>query len=48
MDHLLKEFGCAVGTPEKLVELAAVRQIRYLRGISTAPAVFKGGKLAVG
>jgi len=42
-DHLLKEFGCAVGTPEKLVELAAVRQKRYLRGISTARAVFDGG-----
>jgi len=47
-DHLLKEFGCAVGTPEKLVELAAVRQNRYLRGISTARAVFKGGNVAVG
>lgn len=47
--HLLKEFGCAVGTPEKLVELAAVRQKRYLRGISTARAVFDGKmKVAVG
>lgn len=44
-DRLLKEFGCAVGTPEKLVELAAVRQSRYLRGISTARTVFDGRKL---
>lgn len=47
-DHLLKEFGCAVGTPEKLVELAAVRQSRYLRGISTARTVFEGKKVANG
>jgi hypothetical protein len=47
-DHFLKEFGSAVGTPEKLVELAAARQSRYLRGISTARAMFEGGKLVVG
>jgi len=39
-DHFLKEFGCAVGTPQKLVELAAHRQSRYLRGIVTARMVF--------
>ena len=39
-DRFLKEFGCAVGTPTKMVELAAHRQNRYLRGIATARAVF--------
>lgn len=39
-DHFLKEFGCAVGSPQKLVDLAAHRQSRYLRGIATARAVF--------
>jgi hypothetical protein len=43
VDHankLLTEFGGVVDTPDKLIELAAVRQNRYLRGISTARAVF--------
>lgn len=40
-DRFLKEFGCAVGTPQKLVALAAHRQSRYLRGIATARAVFE-------
>lgn len=44
-DHFLQEFGCAVGTPAKMVELAAARQSRYLRGISTARAVFEGKKV---
>ena len=39
-DCFLKEFGCAVGTPQKLVELATHRQSRYLRGVVTARAVF--------
>lgn len=39
-DRFLKEFGCAVGSPQKLVELAAHRQSRYLRGIATARTVF--------
>ncbi|MDY0269696.1 transposase [Trichloromonas sp.] len=41
-DCFLKEFGVAVGTPANLVALAATRQSRYLRGISTARAVFEG------
>jgi len=47
-DHLLKEFGGVVGTPDNLIKLAAVRQNRYLRGISTARDVFVGGNVAVG
>jgi len=43
-DHFLKEFSGAVGTPDNLIELAAVRQNRYLRGMSTAKAMFAGGK----
>jgi hypothetical protein len=46
-DRFLKEFGCAVGAPEKLIELAAVRQSRYLRGMSAARAVFDGGRKAI-
>ncbi|BDV01802.1 transposase [Thermodesulfomicrobium sp. WS] len=34
--RLLKEFGHAVGTPESLLELAARRQARYLRGMTAA------------
>ena len=40
-DRFLKEFGGAVGAPQKLVALAAHRQSRYLRGIATARAVFE-------
>jgi len=40
-DRFLKEFGCAVGVPQKLVEFAAHRQGRYLRGIKIARAVFE-------
>jgi hypothetical protein len=46
-NHFLKEFGSAVGTPEKLVELAAARQCRSLRGISMARTVFEGRKMAI-
>lgn len=38
--HLLRAFGSAIGAPEQLVELAARRQCRYLRGISTARGLF--------
>lgn len=38
--HLLKAFGSAIGAPEQLVDLAARRQCRYLRGMSTARALF--------
>jgi hypothetical protein len=34
--RLLKEFGHAVGTPESVLELAARRQARYLRGMTAA------------
>lgn len=45
-DHFLKEFSGAVGTPDNLIELATVRQNRYLRGMATARAMFAGGKMA--
>jgi len=45
-DQFLKEFGCAVGTPDKMIELAVQKQSRYLRGISKARAVFENGKAA--
>ncbi|WP_018863852.1 transposase [Thioalkalivibrio sp. ARh3] len=38
--HLLRAFGSAIGAPEHLVDLAAQRQCRYLRGISMARALF--------
>jgi hypothetical protein len=44
-DHFFKEFGSAVGTPANLVALAATRQNRSLRGISTARAVFEGKRV---
>jgi hypothetical protein len=40
--YFLKECDSAVGTPSSLVALAASRQNRYMRGISTARAVFDG------
>jgi hypothetical protein len=43
-NDFLKEFGSAVGTPHTLIDLAASRQIRSLRGISAARAVFDGIK----
>ncbi len=39
-DHFLKDFGSAIGTPTNMLALAATRQNRYLRGISTARALF--------
>jgi len=39
-DRFLKEFGTAVGTPARLVELARHRQARYLRGIRAARKIF--------
>ncbi|WP_019025137.1 MULTISPECIES: transposase [unclassified Thioalkalivibrio] len=38
--HLLKAFGSAIGAPKQMVELAAQRQCRYLRGISAARSLF--------
>lgn len=40
-DRFLKEFGHAIGQPAKLVELAAQRQMKFLRGIHTARLVFE-------
>ncbi|MBT4081143.1 MAG: transposase [Gammaproteobacteria bacterium] len=38
---LLKEFGSAVGAPVSLINLAASRQVSYLRGIHSAKRLFE-------
>jgi hypothetical protein len=43
-NNFLKEFGSAVGTPHTLIDLAASRQSRSLRGISASRAIFEGIK----
>jgi hypothetical protein len=43
-NNFLKEFGSAVGTPHTLIDLAASRQSRSLRGISASRAIFAGIK----
>lgn len=40
-DHFFKDFASAVGTPAKLIELAAQRQQRCLRGLAAARRVFE-------
>lgn len=40
-DHFFKHFAHAVGTPARLIELAAQRQSRALRGMATARRVFE-------
>ena len=40
-DHFFKDFASAVGTPAKLIELAAHRQQRTLRGLAAARRVFE-------
>ena len=40
-DHFFKNFASAVGTPAKLIELAAHRQQRCLRGLAAAKRVFE-------
>lgn len=40
-DHFLKDFAGAVGTPAKLMEIAAHRQQRTLRGLAAARQVFE-------
>jgi REP element-mobilizing transposase RayT len=40
-DHFFKDFATAVGTPAKLMELAALRQQRALRGLAAARRVFE-------
>jgi len=39
-DHFFKDFASAVGTPAKLIEIAAARQQRALRGLAAAKRVF--------
>ena len=39
-DHFFRDFAGAVGTPAKLIELAAQRQQRALRGLAAAKRVF--------
>jgi len=39
--RFLKEFGTAVGKPASLIELAAHRQAKFLRGMRTAKRVFE-------
>jgi hypothetical protein len=38
---ILKRFGNNVGTPAKLIDLAAARNVRYLRGIAKSRALFE-------
>ena len=40
-NHFFKNFASAVGTPAKLIELAAHRQQRCLRGLAAAKRVFE-------
>lgn len=40
-DHFFKDFAGAVGTPAKLIEIAAQRQQRALRGLAAAKRVFE-------
>ena len=40
-DHFFRDFADAVGTPAKLIELAAHRQQRALRGLAAARRVFE-------
>ena len=39
-DHFFRDFAGAVGTPTKLIELAAQRQQRALRGLAAAKRAF--------
>jgi REP element-mobilizing transposase RayT len=39
-DQFLKRFGNNVGMPAKLIDLAAARNVRYLRGIAKSRALF--------
>ena len=40
-DHFFKDFASAVGTPARLIELAAHRQQRCLRGLAAARRMFE-------
>ncbi|MGE4345732.1 MAG: transposase [Geoalkalibacter sp.] len=39
-DQFLRRFGAAVGHPSKLIDLAAARNVRYLRGMAKSKALF--------
>lgn len=39
-DQFLRRFGGAVGHPTKLVDLAAARNVRYLRGMAKSKSLF--------
>ena len=39
--RMLREFGSAIGTPTNITDLCAARQMRYLRGMGAARALFE-------
>jgi REP element-mobilizing transposase RayT len=41
-DHFIERFGNHVGTPARLIQLAAARNARYLRGMSRSRELFGG------
>lgn len=41
-DHFIERFGNHVGTPARLIKLAAARNARYLRGMSKSRELFDG------
>jgi len=45
-DELLQTFSHAIGAPNKLIELAAYKNNRYLHGISRARQLYLGEKVA--
>lgn len=45
-NQFLKRFGNTVGAPVKLIDLAAARNVRYLRGMAKSRQLF--GQKAVG
>jgi REP element-mobilizing transposase RayT len=45
-DHFIERFGNHVGTPARLIRLAAARNARYLRGMSRSRELFGGSSSA--
>jgi hypothetical protein len=45
-DHFIERFGNHVGTPARLIQLAAARHARYLRGMSRSRELFGGSSSA--
>ena len=39
--RMLRQFGSAIGTPTNITNLCVARQIRYLRGMGAARALFR-------